>query len=220
MGLEEIYKKIDPEGIGRDKFIRVMQDNGLGVPRKRSFRKTTDSRGVTRFPNRLEGFEVTGVNQCFVSDITYFDLNGKFYYLTFIMDLYNREVVGYSASKRMHTEVTTLPALEMVVRNRGKAALQGAIIHSDGGGQYYAESFKNKTSKSLKMINSMGKECYDNAHAERLNGTLKNAYIIPYHPKNFNDLKCKAKKAVEMYNKQKPHKALDGKTPVQYRLAS
>jgi len=63
----------------------------------------------------------------FVSDITYFDIGPDTYYLTFIMDLYNREIVGCSASDNLRTESTTLPALHRVINERGRANLKGAL---------------------------------------------------------------------------------------------
>jgi len=102
---------------------------------------------------------------------------------------------------------------------RGKAALEGAVIHSDGGGQYYSHVFRALT-KRLKMSNSMTEESvYENSHAERLNGTIKNSYLYPYGPETFGGLKKELKRAVYMYNNGKPHKALDKMSPVQYRQA-
>ncbi len=70
----------------------------MKVRRYRNYRRTTDSRGVKRFPNLIEGLELTGVNQAYASDITYYEIEKKFYYLTFIMDLYSRRIVGWNAS--------------------------------------------------------------------------------------------------------------------------
>lgn len=220
MGLEQMYFKILPEHMGRDKFIKTLQSLGYGVRRTKCYRKTTDSSGVKRFDNLLPGIELNGINQCFVSDITYFEMNARYYYLTFIMDLFNREVVGHSVSKTLRTVDTTIPAIKMLIKNRGKKACKGAVFHSDGGGQYYADDFLKITLKDLKFTPSMGKTCFENPHAERLNGILKNQYIIPYSPTSFNMLKAKTKKAIKMYNYEKPHKALGGLTPVEFKLAS
>jgi len=220
MGLEVIYNKINPKEMGRDKFVRTFRDLGYGVREKRKFIKTTDSSGVKRFDNKIIDLELKGINQCFVSDITYFEMNNQFYYLTFIMDLFNREVVGYSTSKSLRTDDTTLPAVGMLIKNRGAKALEDAIFHSDGGGQYYANDFIHLTQEALKMTPSMGKICFDNPHAERLNGVLKNNYLIPYGPTNFPDLVRKTQKAVFMYNNEKPHKALKGMTPKSYKTVA
>lgn len=220
MGVREIYFKLNPQGIGRDKFEQFCFERGYRVKRKKNFRTTTDSRGVTRFPNLIKGIEVTAVNQVLVSDITYYEMNGKFYYITLIMDLYNREILGFSASKSLRTEDTTLPALMLLKKNCGHDALRGAIIHSDGGGQYYSKEFRSLT-KKLRMSNSMTEDSvYENAHAERINGTIKNSYLYCYAPETFEELKKQLKRAVHMYNNEKPHRALNRMTPVRYRTAS
>lgn len=219
MGVREIYFKLNPQGMGRDKFEQFCFERGYRVKKQKNFRITTDSRGVTRFPNLIKDFEVTAVNQVLVSDITYYEMLGKFFYITLIMDLFNREVTGYSASKSLRTEDTTLPALKMAIKHCGRSALKGAIIHSDGGGQYYSNEFK-KLTKALEMNNSMTEETvYENSHAERLNGTIKNSYLYCYSPQTFEELEKELKRAVYMYNNGKPHHALNKMTPVQYRKA-
>ena len=121
----------------------------------------------------IKGIRVTAATRILASEITYDEMSGKFYYITLIMDLFNREIVGFSASKSLRTEDTTLPALTLVKKNCGQAALERAIFHSDRGGQYYSNEFK-KLTKKLKMINSMTQETvYENPHAERINGTIK-----------------------------------------------
>ena len=216
MSARDIYLKLQPSCMGRDQFERFCMDSGYRIKKLRNFRVTTNSLGVTRFPNLIKDLRVTRVNQVFVSDITYFDLGSETRYLTFIMDLYNREVVGYSESNNLRTESTTIPALHRLIKLRGKANLKGAIMHSDGGGQYYCNEFKALT-KELGMINSMTEEkVYENAHAERLNGVIKNNYLYPYGPTKVASLRRLLDKAVYMYNTGKPHKALGKLTPKSY----
>jgi len=192
-------------------------DSGYRLKRLRNYRVTTNSLGVTRFPNMIKDLRVTRVNQVFVSDITYFDIESETYYLTLIMDLYNREIVGWSVSDNLRTEHTTIPALLMLIILRGKVNLKGAIFHSDGGGQYYCNEFKSIT-KSLDMINSMTEEkVYENSHAERLNGVIKNNYLYPYGPTSLKSLRTLLNKAVLMYNTGKPHKALGKLTPKAFK---
>lgn len=202
--------------MGRDKFEEYCFSLGLQVTRQRNFRKTTDSTGVVRFPNLIEGREVTGVNRVLVSDITYYEMNNRFHYLTFIMDLYNREIVGFSESDSLRTTATIMPAMSMVIRQIGREKLEGIIFHTDGGGQFYAKAFLALSSE-LKMQNSMAREVYDNSHAERVNGTIKNDYLIPYNPQNKADLRRELVRAIMNYNTGKPHSSLQGKTPAEYR---
>jgi transposase InsO family protein len=217
MSARDIYLKLHPSCMGRDQFERFCMDSGYRIKRLRNYRVTTNSLGVTRFPNMIKDLRVTRVNQVFVSDITYFDIGPDTYYLTLIMDLYNREIVGWSASDNLRTEDTTLPALRRVIYERGRVNLAGAILHSDGGGQYYCKEFKELT-KFLEMINSMTEEkVYENSHAERLNGIIKNNYLYSYGPKDLKSLRRLLDKAVYMYNTGKPHTALGKLTPQAFK---
>jgi putative transposase len=217
MSARDIYLKLQPHCMGRDQFERFCMDSGYRIKRLKNFRVTTNSLGVTRFPNMIKDIRVTRVNQVFVSDITYYDIGSETYYLTLIMDLYNREIVGWSVSDNLRTETTTLPALLMLIILRGKVNLKGSIIHSDGGGQYYCTEFKALT-KSLGMINSMTEEkVFENSHAERLNGIIKNNYLYPYGPTDIKSLRKLLDKAVYMYNTGKPHKALGKLTPKAFK---
>ena len=216
MCARDIYLKLQPRSMGRDQFEHFCMDNGFRVKQLKNYRVTTNSIGVTRFPNLIKDKKVTGVNQVFVSDITYYEIGKKTYYLTLIMDLYNREIVGCSASDNLRTESTTIPAFYMMIKERGRVNLKGAIFHSDGGGQYYSNDFK-KLTKDLEMDNSMTEEkVYENSHAERLNGIIKNNYLYPYGPTNLSSLRKELKRAARMYNTGKPHRALGKQTPSSY----
>lgn len=210
MSARVMYGMIMPARLGRDRFEEFCYSHGLKIERKRAYHRTTDSRGVTRFDNLLAGFELTGVNQVWVSDITYYRIGERFYYLTFIMDLFSRRIVGYSASDNLMTENTTLPALRMAIAGRRPAP--GLVFHSDGGGQYYCKEFLRLT-QACKIRNSMSTSVYENPNAERVNGTIKNDYVKHYAPENFTQLKRMTAKAVDMYNNHRPHKALNSLTP-------
>jgi transposase InsO family protein len=213
MSARVMHEFLKLESIGRDKFEQLCFEGGYKLERKRAFHKTTDSTGVIRFPNLVAGREVTGVNQVWVSDITYYRIDNIFYYLTFIMDLYSRRIVGYSVSRDRSTEQTTIPALKMALRNRSLAG--ELILHSDGGGQYYSDNFLKLSSDPL-IAHSMGICAYDNAYAERINGTIKNGYLAGYAPFSYQDLLRKTAKAVHMYNEQRPHRSLNKMSPVAF----
>ncbi len=215
MNLRDLYLIIAPDFIGRDAFERYFLAMGYGVKMKRAFRRTTDSSGVIRFDNLIEDIELNDVNQVWVSDITYYRIGNVFYYITFIMDLYSRLIVGHAVSRGLRTEMTTLPALERGLKTRGARKLSGLIFHSDGGGQYYSTKFKKLTAE-VGILNSMGVSVYENPNAERLNGVLKNNYIRHYAPKNYDQLVKQTIKAVRMYNTQKPHSSLNKMNPVAF----
>ncbi|MCZ2473805.1 transposase family protein, partial [Aquirufa ecclesiirivi] len=81
------------------------------------------------------------IDQYWQSDISYYQVNGIYYYLTFIVDAYTRHIVGHHTSKRLLTTHTTIPALQMAIKLRKKKRFDELVLHSDGGGQYYAKEF-------------------------------------------------------------------------------
>jgi putative transposase len=213
LSCRKIYRILQPDYFGRDRFEQFCFHHGFKLYRKRSYHRTTDSRGVTRFDNLLSNRELTGVNQVWVSDITYYRIGEQYYYITLIMDRFSRAIVGYSASRSLHTEVTTLPALKYAIENRKPC--KGLILHSDGGGQYYSKELKVLTS-STQLLNSMGKCAYENPHAERVNGTIKNDYLVYYRPSNLKELTEMLARAVYNYNNHRPHTSLKEMSPADF----
>jgi transposase InsO family protein len=210
-----IYYKLRPPQMGRDKFERLCSELGLNVERKINRYRTTDSTGVIRFENLLVNLELTEIDQAYCSDITYFEVNDRFYYLTFVMDCFSRVILGHSVSMRLATEDTTLAALMMAVKTRGGSLRPGIIFHSDGGGQYYDKEFLTFTT-SHKMRNSMCELAYQNGKAERINGVIKNNYLRFYRIKTFEELIKNVDHAVYLYNSDKPHKSLRYLSPWEF----
>lgn len=217
MGLRDMYFKLNPETMGRDAFERFCKEEGLMLERKKDGRRTTDSTGVIRFDNLIEGLEIDRINQVWQSDITYFEMDNRFYYITFVEDSRSRRIVGHNVSDRLTTEQTTLPALEMAIslRIREGVNLKGLIIHSDGGGQYYDKEFLKITGK-YELENSMCEYAWENGKVERLNGVIKNNYLRHREINGFEGLKKELDRTVYLYNHEKPHIALQRKSPVEY----
>lgn len=215
MSAREIYHKLAPAGMGRDAFEAMVLEHGLGVKKVQNYRRTTNSSGVIRFPNLIAGRELTDINQVWVSDITYFEVGGCFHYITFIMDLYSRLVLAAHLSKSLRTETTTIPALKQALQYRQRKQLEGLVLHSDGGGQYYCKALLLLT-KTAGIINSMCDVVYDNAHAERLNGIIKNDYLIPYAPACFEQATRALRRAVYLYNHERRHQGIGKKVPYEF----
>jgi putative transposase len=211
MSCRAMYFKINPKTLGRDKFESLCGEWGFISTRPINYHRTTNSNGVIRFENLLVNVNLTGMNQAFVSDITYYEVQGKFFYLTFILDAYTRCIIGHSVSDRLTTEKTTLPALKMAIKRR-KNIPAGIIFHSDGGGQYYDKAFLALTSL-YKFKNSMCEHAYENGKAERINGIIKNNYLKYMVINNLYELTKSVDRVVELYNNSRPHKALKYQTP-------
>lgn len=217
MGLRDMYYKLSPQSIGRDKFEALCKQSGLSVEHKPNYRKTTDSYGVIRFDNLLLNLDITHPNQVWQSDITYFEVNNKFFYITFIIDAFTRVIVGHNVSQRLFTEQTTLPALKKAIKSRLdlSMSIDALIFHSDGGGQYYDKDFLLLTRKH-NIQNSMCEYPWENGKAERINGIIKNNYLIYRNINSFEELTKEVDRSVELYNNEKPHIKLQRKTPIQF----
>lgn len=215
MGLRAIYDMYQPEGIGRDAFIFLGKTEGLQLEQRQSPTRTTFSVKSNRYRNLLEGKWFTDVNQVWTSDITYFRVGEKYYYITFIMDVYSRRIIGYHVADNMRAE-NNVYALLMALNLRGIEYYSNRLIHhSDKGGQYISNDYTNLLdSKGIAI--SMCNEVYENAHIERVNGIIKNYYLVHYGIKNENQLINGVEKAVFNYNHHKPHSALNKVPPVDF----
>ncbi|MDN6316440.1 MAG: IS3 family transposase [Lactococcus lactis] len=205
-GVEKMYDILNPDFIGRDRFIETMMSLGYRLKKVKNYKRTTIS-GKKYYPNLIKGFEVNAPNMVWQSDITYLPLNGKHYYAVFIIDVYTKKIVGYRVSDNMRAQAN-LKALQMGLKDN-----QAPIIHhSDRGSQYtygqYIDLLKaNKTKISMALSG------LDNAYAERINRTIKEEYLSYWQPKTFYQLKRCVKKAVINYNQKRVHKHLPKMSP-------
>ena len=213
MSVKVMYRLVRPRTLGRDRFIAMCAQWDLLLPRERSPYRTTDSLGVTRFPNLLAGAEVTSVNQFWTSDITYYRLGEAVYYITLVLEVYSRRIIGWRLSDSLRTEETTLPALRMALGLRRGKDLAGLVFHSDGGGQYYCKEFL-KVIRKAGLLSSMCEHAWENPYSERINGTIKNDYLIPWDPQTRGQLTKCLQRAVLLYNGERPHSSIKYNTPL------
>lgn len=227
MGARSIFhhlKMCEPEffssvKIGENNFEKVLLNNGFRLPKVKCYRITTRGNGF-RFPNFIKGLILKGIDKVWSSDITYWEVyidhKKHFFYLTLIIDIYSRRVIGYALSKRLITEETTIPALQMCLETRGittRQILENLIFHSDAGGQYYDANFLALL-KGLEIKSSMSETAIENPYSERLNGVIKNQYLIPWNPNSEIQLPQLVFKAIWNYNHEKPHRGLKNLSPV------
>lgn len=122
--------------VNHKKVRRIMKENNLLVRRKKSRPITTQSNhSLQKYPNLVKDIVLTGINQAWVSDITYVSLLYEFVYLAVIMDLFSRCCIGWALSRNPDSQLT-LDALNMAIAMRGN--VKGCIHHSDHGVQYAA----------------------------------------------------------------------------------
>ena len=164
--------------ISRITVAKYMKELGLKSKLSKKFKITTDSKHKYLVVDNIldRNFMVASSSRVWVSDITYIQTKEGFLYLTTIIDLYDRKIIGWSLSNGMSTQETSLAAWKMAVRNR--SIEKGLIFHSDRGVQYANKVFAN-TLESYKIIRSMSRKgnCWDNAVAESFFKSLKTELI-------------------------------------------
>lgn len=212
-GLEKLYWQLCPEGMGRDKFCDIFTQLGYGVRRPINRMRTTIPAHKV-FDNLIEGRLVSGPNQVWQSDITYIKVGDRFYSLTFIIDVYTRRILGYAVSDNLRAEAN-IEALQMALAGFSPEELAGLVHHSDRGSQY-TDGCYLKLLRALGIQVSMGQKATDNAFAERVNGVIKNEYLIPRSLSNYRQLKRYSKQAVTDYNTKRHHGALGRQSPAEY----
>ena len=213
MGLRTIYEQFAPEGIGRDAFIALGLQEGYRLKTPENPMKTTIRVKNRRFKNLLTDYELTNVNQLWVSDLFYYALEGRHFYVVLIMDVYSRRIIGYSMADNMRAE-NNVAALRMALEQRGIGHYNDQLIHhSDRGVQYIANEYTEILDDYHIRI-SMCTDVLENAHCERVNGTIKNDYLKAWNPTTRSQFFLKVPQAVENYN-NRLHQSLK-KTPIQY----
>jgi hypothetical protein len=206
-GVEKMYYTLLPSTMGRDKFCEIFISLGYGVLRQRNFSRTT-YRGDIHFPNLIEGMQVSRPFQVIQSDITYFGLGDRHYYLIFIIDVYTRIIVGYNCGDHMRAEANEA-AMKAALRVM-EYSPWGLIHHSDRGTQYSSHLY-TKLLKDNCIHVSMGDVAWENPYAERVNGIIKNEYLKRWDIQTLKQLKSKLAKAVHHYNTKRKHRAFNMK---------
>ncbi|MFR9546787.1 MAG: IS3 family transposase [Rikenellaceae bacterium] len=205
--------------ISRPTVQKYMRELGIKSVLAKKFKVcTTDSRHSNNIAENLleREFTVLEPNKVWVSDITYIRVTGGFIYLTTVIDLFDRKVVGWSLSNDMSAENTVIPAFKSAIGRRALSATSahGLMLHSDRGSQYTCNEFIKLLDKyGVVRSNSRKGNCWDNAVAESFFKTLKTELIYRIGVKNSEIIKDKIFAYIEIwYNKKRRHSALDNLT--------
>ena len=210
LGLKKMYKMLEWLPIGRDAFLELGKKYGLEAKKIKSFKRTTYSTKSSFYENLLCQKTFQDINMVWVTDITYFRVLENFYYISLMMDLYSRKIIAYKASETLEAK-HSVEVLENAFKKRDISKNE-LIHHSDKGTQYFSNAYtKLLENKNVKI--SACQIVHENAHAERLNGIIKNEYLVHYKIKNYNDLIKYLDKAVDLYNNKRPHASLNFLTP-------
>lgn len=210
-------EKLAKEGltIGRDKFIDLYAEMGFIIKKHKKRKKTTDSSQWQRqYEDLRKALIPSRPEELVVADITFIDTEAGDAYGSLITDAYSKMVLGYEVSDRMRAQ-DCLVALNMAIKNRQYKGI--CIHHSDRGSQYISKEY-TEVAHNNAFISSTTQDGspYDNAVAERINRIIKEEFGFDGVTKKIKDVKearALMKKAVNIYNKERPHMSNHMLTP-------
>jgi transposase InsO family protein len=218
-GSPRIAKELKGQGIdcSENRVARRMQKNAIVAKTKRRFKVTTQSKHKHPVAENVlkQNFNAKSQNTIWVSDITYIWTREGWLYLAIVLDLFSRQIVGWSMSHCLGQEIV-LQALRQALLRRKPG--HGLIFHSDQGVQYACQAFRELLIKHRILQSMSGKgNCYDNAVAESFFHTLKTELVY------FEDYQTReeARKSIfeyieVFYNRERRHSALNYLSPVNF----
>ncbi len=215
-----VNEQLQAEGIavGRDHLFALLRAQNLLIRRRRHAKQTTNSRHrFKKYGNLIRELKLTRPNQVYVSDITYLETHEGFCYLALIMDAYSRKIVRYDLSRSLSLE-GSLRALQMAM-----SKLSGAIDlihHSDRGIQYCSHAYVALLVKyGVRISMTVDQHVYENAKAERVNGILKNEFLLGEVLISYEVAQKLVAEAIQIYNEERLHLSLDYQTPTMVHAA-
>jgi putative transposase len=226
-GAPRLTAQLKNQGLNhsRKRVAQLMRNIGLFGCARRKFRPCTTRPDPSQpvsprlFESQNKNAIPQGPNRVWVGDMTYIPTKEGWLYLTTVMDVFNRKVVGYHMSDHMKAE-TVWEALKKGICGQPEALKKGEpplLSHSDRGGQYASEMYRQKL-KLFGITQSMSRSgnCYDNAYAESFFHSLKVELV---HRKTF-ETRAEAREAIaeyiDWYNTERIHSALGYQTPSEY----
>ena len=220
-GTRRLKRKLAEKGthISRRRIGRLMKKAGLFCKTKRRFKATTNSRHNKRIsPNLLEReFTVSQPDRYYVGDITYIATQEGWLYLAVVIDLFSRQIVGWSMDERMKAKLVN-NALLMAIWKR--KPMDGLLWHTDRGSQYASDSHR-KILSDHNIIQSMSRKgnCWDNAVSESFFHSLKTELTHHCRFKTRVEAKQAIFEYIEVfYNRERLHSANDYLSPVDYEI--
>lgn len=218
-GSRKVTKSLKAKGIScyKNQIAKIMKQKGLFAKGRKRYKITTNSKhNLPIAPNIVSrNFEIDEKNKVWVSDITYISTQNGWLYLSAVLDLYSRKIVGWCLSDRM-TKQLVISSLQEAINSRRPE--KGLVFHSDQGSQYASTELRNIIN-SIGGIQSMSRRgnCWDNAVAESFFKTLKTELINNEHFKTKEEAEMKLFDYIEIfYNRQRIHSSNDYLSPVEY----
>jgi len=208
-----LYEELQSLGVGRDRLFAILKANHLQIVPKKGYHITTDSHHRFRkHKDLIDGVIPNRPEQIWVSDITYIGNRENPMYLSLVTDAYSKKIVGHDVSNSLHA-TGAVTALQQAIKSR-KYPRKQLIHHSDRGLQYCCDDYQQLLSRY--QVHCSMTERYDpyqNAIAERVNGILKQEFILGITTNDLQSMKKLVKESIHIYNYERPHLSCQMNTP-------
>jgi putative transposase len=212
------YLRNNGDIVNHKRVLRLMRIHRLIIRRQVFHPMTTDSEHNNPiYPNLIRGLRISHLNQVWASDITYIPTKKGFVYLTVVMDLFSRRIIGWSLSRALGAGIA-LDALQMALYVRRNYNLSGLIFHSDRGVQFTAMIFRQcLRDHGIQISNSRKAYPYDNAFVESFFSKLKEEEIDRNEYEDFKDVVKNIHHFIEeVYNAKRMHSSLGYISPIEF----
>jgi len=204
MGCRDIYYTVrEKMPRGRDWTEKVLLACGF---RTKTPPRSFTVAGVNICRNLIEGMAITGPNQVWQTDITYVWSGGRWYYVSFVIDVYSRRILAGHCSRDL-SAASQIACLAKAFTGHQGDNLSKLIVHTDRGVQYTSDAYKNYLAR-WQVSHSMAHYAWQNAYCERVNRTIKHNYLAYYTTNSYTSLCRGVARAVHLYNRSKPHRGL------------
>ena len=200
--------------MGRDALFDLLAEYHLLIRRRKRSVKTTQSHHwLKKYPNLIKGIALTRPNELYVSDITYWKIESGYVYIHLITDAYSHKIVGYHLSETLEAE-GSINALQKALSALGAERFLNLTHHSDRGVQYCSTKYVNLLQDyNIKISMTEDGDPLDNAIAERINGILKEEYLLCYEVNNILEAKELLDQVIILYNNERPHMSIGNLVP-------
>jgi transposase InsO family protein len=211
-GVRRMYILLGRNGIfaSRTEVRRAYKELGILKKPAPKTPKTTNSRHqYSRYPNLLQGRVIDHPDQVWAGDVTYVRIQGRFFYLALLMDIYTRYIVGWGFSRKNNAQLTISALRQGLSLSRSPE-----ILHHDQGSTYACpEYIKIPKARGIQISMAEVGEPEQNGHAERLNRTVKEEEIYLSNYYDFEDAYEGIASFIERYNHSRIHSSLRYQTP-------
>lgn len=219
-GSPRIHRQLKQEGlfVGERRIARIMQENGIrAIPETKNKSKPWKITNYADATNKIVDIELTGINQVWLTDVTYLKINGRWQYMATVLDKFSRKILAWSIGPQKSCGLT-----KRVLKRAFKIRRpdQAPIIHSDRGSEFLGKEFTDLV-KKLGMEQSVNrpKSMNDNAHMESWFKSMKSDM---YHRRVFvtmGAIRRAMYSYIEFYNNTRLHSSLDYRSPVEFELS-